>query len=160
MPGLLTREMAEEGLEMFDKIFQMLVKRDQVKRPHLHIVVMDPTKPHGCCSFENAILAKRTWGPVREFEYPFIPIARQKAEVTWRTGMPSRVVAQTAPHLLQHGNTKHGGSVIIDGMIVAASGCNWWEDVMLSGIAAHLILCRCNRRMQLEILPGEGDFIA
>lgn len=159
MANLLTREMAENALDMFDKIYKDLVVRGQVRHGDLHMVVMNPVKPYGSGEFTDAILCERTWGIPTKFALPYIGIARQKAEVTWRTGMPSRVVAQTAPHLLQSGNTKHGGSVNIDGMIVAASGCNWWEDVMLSGIGAHLIICRCNRRMQLEILPGEGDFI-
>jgi hypothetical protein len=116
-----------------NRVFE-LFSRFPTKRKVLAIVIMDPGKPFGSgVTFEDAILCKLSYGkpPVK-----YTLIALEKAEVTWRTGLPSHVVQQQAPHLLKAHNTKWGGSAIHEGIVVACSGVEWYLDQLFSQIIA------------------------
>ena len=83
------------------------------KGPMGHIVVMDPEKLHGECSFEEAILYEQSiihtsapWG------HDYTKIARAKACSTWETGVTSRKLKESWPLLAEDGDAPWAGSII------------------------------------------------
>ena len=71
----------------------------------------------------------------KPFAYPYDEIARGKAMLSLRTGRSSREIVEFAPHLLREGDVLHPGSVVVNGLIVAVSGWDDWDD---EAIAAQL----------------------
>ncbi|NTW62397.1 hypothetical protein HGB25_03250, partial [Candidatus Saccharibacteria bacterium] len=84
--------------------------------------------------------------------------ARAKAEVTWATRRPSREVQQTAPHLYEAEDTKWGGSVIREDLIVAFSGVQAIFDEMIAGWLADAIIALAREQMEL-IMAHDGSYV-
>ncbi|MGE0217544.1 hypothetical protein [Mycolicibacterium sp.] len=83
--------------------------------------------------------------------------ALAKAQVSWLTGLPSREVYHSAPHLYRPGMTKWGGSVVRDGLICAFSGVQPFFDEMIAGWMADTVIAYCRDaapRQQWPIDPG------
>jgi len=74
-------------------------------------------------------------------------IASDKARVSWRTGLPSRVVQQSSPHLYVSRDTKWGGSVVREGIVVAFSGVQAVYDEWIAGMMADLLVAMCRDEM-------------
>lgn len=143
---LLTESIAQEAIGMAYPMFQAAAQKRQVKRGQLYIVVMDPCLTFGSgVRFEEAILAESGWGPAEE---KYQQVAFQKAEVSWRTGLPSLLVQQMYPHLLTHGNTKWGGSWVHQGIVVACSGVEEYMDQLFSQIIAGTCAALVKRTMR------------
>jgi len=150
--ALLTENLANRAADIAYNTFQEEARNAQIKRPDLHIIIMDPTKPFGYGgSFEDAILCEIRWGNPDEI---YRSIALEKAEVTWRTGRPSHDVQQDAPHLLKKRNTKWGGSAIHEGQVVACSGVEWFNDQFYSQVLAATCVRLCIQVMQENVLPN------
>lgn len=85
-------------------------------------------------------------------------IAKAKAEVSLRTGLPSRKVQQDAPYLYQEGMTKWGGSVIENGLVVAFSGVQAVFDEAIAGTMLRWIVALCQNEMTKEGgVMGNGE---
>ncbi len=141
MSYFLTEEVASKAVALVvDGLIEPMMQRDEVRRPHLHIVVLDPTITlAGGYTFEDAILYEWSIGPTGDWQHPYREIARKKAEQTWRTGLPSRVVQQLAPHLYVEEDTLFAGSVNHLGIIVACSGVeDYFDEGFAMAIAAML----------------------
>jgi len=80
----------------------------------------------------------------------FTGIAEAKAKVSWETGLPSRVVQQSAPHLYQPGWTKWGGSAVENGLVVAFSGVQAVFDEAISWQVLKWIVALCQHEMTKE----------
>ncbi len=103
----------------------------------LHIVVMDPTRLVGRCTFEEAILLECSFGKDRSaWDADYAGFARAKARLSWQTQRDSAAVQAHAPHLLARGDTTLWGSVALDGIVVAISGLEPMYDEALSGVIA------------------------
>ena len=122
---------------------------------HLHIVVLHPEAKYDPAEkIERSILYEFSVGNKAEWKYPYAEIARSKARITLRTGMPSLYVVQCAPHLLHFSDTKYGGSAYLDGIVVACSGVQEHFDEMFSMWIASAIKGLALERMQ-EIRKNE-----
>lgn len=88
-------------------------------------------------------------------------IAVAKAEVSWKTGLPSRKVQQDAPFLYEMGMTKWGGSVIENGLIVAFSGVQAVFDEAIAGTMLRWIVALCQNEMTKPdgVMESESSFI-
>ncbi len=88
-------------------------------------------------------------------------IAHAKAQLSKRTKMSSREVQQRAPHLLQDGDVKWGGSVIRDGLIVAFSGVQAVFDEMIAEWMASAIIAICRNEMTRQggVMDADYSFI-
>ncbi len=159
MSAILTKELVKKALPIITGAHELFWDMDLLKRKDLHMVIMDPGKPYGTCGFKEAMLFEHSFTPPKYWEHPYAGIARQKASVTWRTGHPSRIVRECMPHLLAAGESRYGGSVNVDGLVVAASGVQPWYDEALSGIAAHVLKGVANEYMQTVVIPGQDDFL-
>lgn len=138
-----------------DRIFELFC-RFPTNGKILAIVIMDPGKPFGSgVTFEDAILCNLSYGNPSE-EYALI--ALEKAEVTWRTGLPSHVVEQQAPHLLKARNTKWGGSAIHEGIVVACSGIEWYLDQLFSQIIAATCAALAIGEME-KVMKSDATFM-
>ena len=80
--------------------------------------------------------------PESEWDYPFDQIAHGKGRITGRTGLPSRIVQLTKPHLLLPDDVRFWGSWIEDNIIVASSGVKPWYDEAICKMACGLVLAR------------------
>jgi hypothetical protein len=153
---LLTKELAEEAVSLVYPMFLEARDRGLLKRPTLHIVIMDPGRPYGCgCSFEEAILCEVGWGDVAE---KYVLIAREKAELSWRTGLPAHVVQLTAPHLLTGRNTKWAGSDVRYNLVVGVSSL----DLHMDQLFAESILSACKSmamREMVKVMASPADYL-
>jgi hypothetical protein len=142
MSHFLTYERALQAVRETDSQIQELIGSE--KTDGLHIVIMDPALPMGrrqdqLHDFETAILVEVSYGDKAQWSHPYDEIARQKAFVTWRTGLSSRTVKENAPWLYIGGDTRYIGSLVENGLIVAASGFEENEDELV----CRLVLTAC-----------------
>lgn len=88
-------------------------------------------------------------------------IALTKANVTWATKLPSRVVQQSAPHLYLVGMTKWGGAVIENGLVVSYSGVQPVYDEANSWSQLKWIIALCQNEMTKPggVMETDGSFI-
>lgn len=117
----------------------------------MHIVVMDPCRPHGACAFEEAVLYEHSLPSREHWDADYAAYARDKARLSWRTGMDSGIVATHAPHLLREGDTLLAGGIVLDGIVVAASGANgWFDEAFARSVACLLRAVAAERRAAAE----------
>jgi len=127
----LTRQLASQ---QFISIIAPEVKRladvNIIKRASLALVLLDPSVPYAPGEKLPILFS----GGVKDEPWakPYDEFAQAKAMISWRTGLSSRVVQQTMPHLVESGDTVWWGSVVLDGLIVAASGVMPEHDEMLA----------------------------
>ena len=62
--------------------------------------------------------------------------------MAWRTGMDAHLVQELRPHLLGAGDTTLWGGIVLDGIVVAASGANAWYDEAFAGTVAMFLRAR------------------
>jgi hypothetical protein len=105
----------------------------------LYIVIMDPALGPGTCDFQHAILYEHAVGDPADWDADYAQFARDKAEVTWRTGCNGHVARHIAPHLLLRSDTGIWGSACVDGIVVGVSGAQPWYDEAIAGTIAHCL---------------------
>jgi len=140
MTGLLDQKIAREAADLIRPVILGMMEREKVERKTLALVVLSPHARYGTfINVEDAILheeiigqPRQTWETGRTYD----AYARGKAAITWRTGMTSREVIESHPHLLIQGDAKYAGSAIYRGIITAASGVEDHYDEMFAGMYA------------------------
>ena len=86
-------------------------------------------------------------------------IAKAKAEVSRRTGMPSSLVQTQDPDLYVEGDTNWGGSTVDEGgLVVAFSGVQAVFDEMIAEWMASAIRAICRDQMT-EVMVADGSFL-
>lgn len=138
-PGsyFIDRQAAEEAINMVLPLIVEAMKRKEVgESGFLYLVVMDPARTPANSSFDEAILYEYSVGDREKWDADYAGFARAKAKIAWKTGMDSHVVQELRPHLLNAGDTVLWGSVVLDGIVVSASGANPWYDEAFSGTVA------------------------
>ncbi|MCH7529921.1 hypothetical protein IIB50_02275 [Patescibacteria group bacterium] len=162
MSYLLTADVAKQAVEMVEPIIYTAMGCKLFKRDHLHIVVMDPAAMpinRNRVTFKSAILYEVSLGNTENWEHDYAKIARSKAQISWWTKLPTHIVQETMPYILTGVDTKHYGSVVLDGIVVAASGVQPWYDECVS----HMVAAACRafsiENMQEDILPSDSDFL-
>lgn len=138
--ALLTKELAQQAISIVGPaIAYVMDKARLTKRNALAIVVLDPTKEFtrsGTLDQPLPILHEANFGShPDDWPHDFRGYARKKSLVSWRTGLPSRLVQQS-PYLYQFGDIKYAGSVVENGLIVAASGVEAHFDEMFARMVA------------------------
>jgi hypothetical protein len=102
----------------------------------LYLVVMDPLRTPHDCAFHDAILYEYAFGDRNKWDADYAKFARAKAQISWRTGQDGHIVQELRPHLLAAGDVLVWGSVVLDGIVVSASGANPWYDEAFAGAVA------------------------
>jgi hypothetical protein len=113
----------------------------------MHIVVLDPCKRFGSCAFEDAILYEHSLPSREKWDADYAYYAREKARLTWRTQIDSGQVMDRAPHLLLSGDTVLAGGIVLDGIVVAASGANGWYDEAFARSVASLMRAAAREKL-------------
>jgi hypothetical protein len=149
MSYYLTKKLADEAIDIATPTILQSMKRGFVKRFDLHIVisVMDPDG-------RWKTLTERSFGNPDNWEYHYDDVARNKDNISRRTGMPTRYVHEVHPELLEPGDTVYWGNAMMDNVIVSCSGVQEWGDEMFSFII--LDLCKGQIQRVLELLRAEG----
>ena len=159
--ALMTMDLVEEAVGLTLNVIDDMMRRNgELSGEHLHIVVMDPTKPSGgSYRFEQAILYEYSIGKRADWEHRFDIIARDKARRSWATGRNTLDQVMSAPHLFQRGNVSFWGSAVHNGIVVACSGVQPWFDQMFSYIVAACCEGLCHNRMQKIMATSDKMFI-
>lgn len=122
---LMIEEIGHIVEDFLERAVHPLLVGGLVKRPHLAVVVADATAD----SYEDAILYSGFYNPEeQEPQYSFQNFAEMKAEVSWRTGLSTRVVVQLHPEMLQNGDIRYAGAIVYGGFVVAVSGLDDFDD--------------------------------
>lgn len=133
----LTPAAAEQAVALAAPMIEAALARPEiVGSGFLHVVVLDPTRPPGRASFEEAVLFERAFGDRSRWDADYAAMARAKARLSWRTGLDGRELHSLAPHLLQSGDSLLRGSVCLHGIVVAASGAFPSFDEAFAGAIA------------------------
>lgn len=157
----LTRGICATAWDMIVPAIGTAAQMDVTNKHEGTIFVLDPTKlfvGQEALPTDAVLYAEVVGGAENE---KYTTIAEAKAYVSWRTGLPSRVVQQQAPHLFVPGMTKWGGSVVRDGLVVAFGGVQAVFDEMISGWMADAIIALCRDEMTKPdgVMADSGSFI-
>ena len=135
--AFLTKEIVEQAVNMIRPGVLGLINREG--KLVLYVVVLDPAAKSGQAP-GKAVLWEAAIGEQNRKRWPrnYAQFALAKAELTLRTGLPAHLILRDAPHHYQKGDFKFGGSDIRNGIIVAASGLDWYHDYMVSGAVAAM----------------------
>ncbi|QYY28554.1 heme-binding protein [Cupriavidus pinatubonensis] len=125
-----------------------LADRDVGESRCMHIVVMDPCRPCGASTFEEAILYEHSLPSRDRWDADYAYYAREKARVAWRTGIDSGIVATQSPHRFVAGDILLPGGIVLDGIVVAVSGANGWYDEAFAHCVAALLRAAAIGRME------------
>ncbi len=131
-------DIAEEAFSMLESTIKTLL-HEKAQREDMHIVVMDPTKKPWESSFEDAILFEKSLTDKTGWENPYDVVAREKARQSWRDGYDNVKKHLLAPATLSSGDLAFYGSFEYGGVVVAASGAEFWYDSLISGWIAITI---------------------
>jgi hypothetical protein len=155
---LITSENVQLALKNIQPAIENLVNHQVTAKTAVNavIVVLDPSKPFGSCTFEEAILSELTLGTPNSGTDD---VAKAKAKICWRTGKDSFEVQQIAPHLLEWGDIKYGGGVCLQGLIVSCSGFEDWADVLISRWMADMLIAFATKQMRIIIPDSKMKFL-
>lgn len=148
----LTTARAKQALDIATPMIQALFDSNMTSQNFVHVVILNP---------RGSIAAERSFGKAEpekgpEFEERCRKIARSKAQIHFREGLPSRLVQTRRPHALLCGDTVHGGSFDHEGLIVAASGVQGYYDETISGIVAAVAWGLC-QQAQEKFMADRGS---
>lgn len=156
MSYLLDKGTAQKAVEMVMPLILAAMESRVFKRRHLHIVVLDPAvTPNN----DLPVLYENSIGDVSQWEHPYDQIARSKADLTWKWGIPTRELQLRMPHVLQPGDTLFGGSACVDGIVVGVSGVQPHFDEMIATMVAAACKALSTERRVIEIDSQNIDFI-
>ncbi|CAG9179189.1 hypothetical protein CURE108131_00205 [Cupriavidus respiraculi] len=131
---------ARRAVQMALPMLEAAVRdRDVGESGFLHVVVMDPARHPSECTFEEAILHEFSTPGRERWDADYAWYAREKARVSWRTGLASDHVQARFPHLLREGESMLGGAAVHHGIVVAVSGANPWFDEAFAECVASLM---------------------
>lgn len=160
--GLVDEAMAAEAVRLALPSIETALKRPGVSGEGvLHLVVMDPLARPGDAAFGEAVLYEHSVGDPATWGADYRAFAREKAALAWRSGCDTHVLQEARPHLLRPGDTLLWGSVVRDGLVVAASGAHPWFDEACANIVAGFLLAlaqeRARRAREDGLLRLEDD---
>lgn len=136
-------------------------------RSHLHIVVglqlsrqedwhgdFQQVHPNDDVLNDCVIVHRRSVGDPKEWMHPYDDIATLKADLSARTGLPTRLLhTPEYRHLLRPTDVRYWGSVIEEGLVVACSGVQPDFDEHY----AETILGNIKRQVQVALLQQEKE---
>lgn len=133
-------EAAREAVAHVRPLFERAVAENTLgESGAAHVTVMHPMARFGVVSFTAAILYEESFGDTASWDADYAAFARAKAEVAWRTGCDSSVLATEYPHLLRKGDTLLAGAVCVHGITVGVSGMRgWYDSALAASVAAFM----------------------
>lgn len=161
MPSyFLTEEDAKKAIDMVRPAILAAMKSGQFEdQYHLHIVVMNPAvRPADVNDPDEAILCETTFGDRNDWDANYAEIARTKAFESWKTGLSTHVITELRPYLLGIDDTYYWGSVVLEGVVVAASGLKPWYDEFVSYMVAAALRAIAIDNFQKALKSG-NDFL-
>lgn len=102
----------------------------------LYIVVMNPALTPANARFEDAVLYEHSIGDRENWDADYAGFALAKARAAWSTGMDGHAVQELRPCLLSAQGAVLWGSVVLEGIVVSASGAYPWYDEAFAGTIA------------------------
>jgi hypothetical protein len=138
---LLDRDAAKTAIGFAAPMLDALARNLSVNQSGvLYVVVMDPALTPLDSAFEEAILYEQGFGKsAADWDFDYAGAARAKAKLAWRTGCDTHYLQTMAPHRLRQGDSALWGSAIVDGIVVAISGCEAAYDEAAAGSVALLL---------------------
>ena len=113
----------------------------------LCIVVMDPARSERDGSFDDAVLLEHAIGDRDRWDADYAGFARDKAMLSWHSGLDGHRLQALSPHRLREGDSLLWGSVNLDGIVVGVSGAQpWYDEAFATCIAANLRAIAKRRR--------------
>lgn len=156
--GILNAGLVAEAFNMVHPPIQFLLNSGKTRGKNLVIVAtaLEEINPSRGKTFaENCFLVK-TFGDPAEFPANYRGIALSKAELSVRTGLPN---SKMMPQYLLDRDTVNSGSVVLDGIVVAASGDHGYFDEMFSFWLASTIQALCKKRFAALKANDEINFV-
>jgi len=143
-PAFLTAKQAKEAFDAFVRpSIQHAMHKEHVNKSHMHVVVLQPGVPY----VEGAdlpILFEVSFGDSSDWEKwdgkSYKEFAYGKAHLSWRTGMSSREVVLTKPHLLLPGDCRLWGSSVYGGVVTGISGVQPFFDEMFATMTSSAMV--------------------
>lgn len=133
-----TRASAQHAVQLALPLLEQARQNTEIgESGFLYVVVMDPNRPYPMYEFEDAILYEHAVGDPNEWDADYGRFARDKARVSWRTGMDGHAVRYLQPYRLLDGDSGLWGGVCIDGIAIGVSGANPWFDEAFAATVAH-----------------------
>ena len=149
MAPFLTEQMCVTAWEISLRSIRQMYRLGVTNRLAGWVVVVNPTIYFSdpCApSFNDALLFEGWINGSEEEAATYRPVALAKANLSWRTGLPSREVQQN-PHLYEIDDVKWGGSVVKRGLVVAFSGVQAVFDEAIAAMEAELSIGMCRNEM-------------
>lgn len=126
-----------------------------------HLVVMDPNRPYGEYSFEEAILHQGSFKDDLDREWPheYDVIARAKAKESWETGLSSRELMALNPLFVEDGDAPWAGSIVVkfeNGqiLVIAFSGYSSEDDEWIDWMLESRLWALGYKRIPDDSLVG------
>ncbi len=143
-PVFLAAKQAEEAFDAFVRpSIQHAMHQKHVNKSHMHVVVLQPGVPY-VEGAELPILFEVSFGDSEDWERwngkSYKEFAYGKARLSWRTGLSSREVVLTKPHLLLPGDCRLWGSSVYGGIITAISGVQPFFDEMFATMTSAAVI--------------------
>jgi len=140
-PAFLTAKQAGEAFDAFVRpSIQHAINKENVNKSHMHVVVLQPGVPY----VEGAdlpILFEVSFGEMEDWEVKsYKECAYGKARLSWRTGLSSREVVLTKPHLLLPGDCRLWGSSVYGGVVTGISGVQPFFDEMFATMTSSAMV--------------------
>lgn len=156
--GLLTRRDADAVFDRCAAFLDSLAQDREVNGSGVvHLLVLDPAID-GPGFKHSEVLGERSYGlPARRWDADYAAFARAKADLSWRHRCDGRAVQALAPQRLRDGDSAAGGSVYLDGLVVAASGCAPEYDEVAASLVAVMLRARARRKLAAMRGPFIGS---
>lgn len=137
MSAILTLTMARKAVDLTIPSLDAMAEQGVIKRPHRYIVVMSgstnlKSTAHELWADPHVSIYEFPFGDRAEWTGDYGRIARSKAMLTHFHRMPTQIIQERCPYLLEEGDTTYFGSAYADGLTVACSGVEPWFDEMIS----------------------------
>lgn len=152
--ALVTPELVQEAIALARPSIDALLQSEGIRRPFVHVVVLDPRANGTGYISTTQIVHEQDIGETENPE-KYKEFAHGKARISLDTGKSSHEVVAMFPHLLEWSDVKYGGSVVLNGIIVAASGVQWQYDLLIATWIGAAIYSLVLLKMQ-EISQNDG----
>lgn len=144
--GLIDTTAAARAVARCAPLLESLARDGSVNQSGvLHVVVADATGDRAR-DFDAVVLHERSFGRDRsDWDADYAGFARAKARLSWEHRCDSHALHALAPQRLRTGDSALWGSVHLDGIVVAVSGCEAPFDEAASGAVAMMLRAHCKQ---------------